>query len=40
VIAPMTLPGGGTLHEADGIYFTLFPNVTDANLRSTATRTG
>lgn len=25
VIAPMTLPGGGTLHEADGIYFTIFP---------------
>ena len=25
VIAPLTLPGGGTIHEADGIYFTLFP---------------
>ena len=25
VVAPMTLPGGGTIHEADGIYFTIFP---------------
>lgn len=25
VIAPLTLPGGGTIREADGIYFTLFP---------------
>ncbi|MBI3986201.1 MAG: serine/threonine protein kinase [Lentisphaerae bacterium] len=25
VIAPLALPGRGTLHEADGIYFTLFP---------------
>jgi Ser/Thr protein kinase RdoA (MazF antagonist) len=25
VIAPMTLPGGGTIAESDGIYFTIFP---------------
>lgn len=25
VISPMEFPGGGTLREADGIYFTLFP---------------
>lgn len=25
VIAPITLPGGGTIREADGIFFTLFP---------------
>lgn len=25
VIAPLSRPGKGTLHEADGIYFTLFP---------------
>lgn len=25
VIAPITLPGGSTLHEADGIFFTIFP---------------
>lgn len=25
VIAPMILPSGRTLHEADGIYFTIFP---------------
>jgi Ser/Thr protein kinase RdoA (MazF antagonist) len=25
VIAPLSLPDGGTIHEADGIYFTVFP---------------
>lgn len=25
VIAPLILPNGGTIHESDGIYFTLFP---------------
>jgi len=25
VIASMTLPGGGTIHEADGVFFTIFP---------------
>ena len=25
VVAPVTLPGGGTIHETDGVFFTVFP---------------